>query len=127
MSVGWRPAYLLSARLLKIELLVSCSPTINRGTKCRRGWRDTIDRVKKKKRKQEKGDDSSRGNDSIDTMALMKIIYISVESDYLIVILFSPLFEIQMFHILLRPKALEFFLLSRAIVERKFNTRILPL
>lgn len=54
-SVGWRPAYLLSARLLKIELLVSCSPTINRGTKCRRGWRDTIDRVKKKKKTRKRG------------------------------------------------------------------------
>lgn len=42
-------AYLLSARLLKIELLVSRSPTINRGTKV--SSRDTMDRIERKKKK----------------------------------------------------------------------------
>lgn len=42
-------------------------------------------------------------------MALMKIIYISVESDYLIVILFSPLFKIKCSIFYYDPKLWNFF------------------
>lgn len=110
-------AYLLSARLLKIELLVSRSPTINRGTKV--SSRDTMDRIERKKKKIRK-----RGR-FFEATTRRDEDYSYFCPSLIFIISFAPFLKFRrtsfsIFHYYLKL-LLNFLFLSKPIVETKFS------